>query len=98
MYYVIVATDEPGSLETRLAARPDHIARLHTLRQEGRLLTAGPCPALDADDPGSGGYTGSVIIAEFESLRAAQDWVDVDPYVQAGVYSDVSVKPFKKVF
>lgn len=98
MYYVIVASDKPDSLEARLAARPDHVARLQALREEGRLLTAGPCPALDAEDPGSAGYTGSVIIAEFESLNAAQHWADVDPYVHAGVYMDVAVKPFKQVF
>ncbi len=98
MYYVIVATDKPDSLENRLAARPDHVARLQALREEGRLLTAGPCPALDAEDPGSAGFTGSVIIAEFESLAAAQHWAEDDPYVHAGVYMDVAVKPFKQVF
>ncbi len=98
MYYVIFATDRPGSLDARLAARPDHVARLNALRDEGRLLTAGPCPAIDAEDPGAAGFTGSVIIAEFESLPAAQQWADDDPYVHAGVYVDVAVKPFKKVF
>lgn len=98
MYYVIIATDRPDSLEARLATRSDHVARLKALREEGRLLTAGPCPALDAEDPGSAGFTGSVIIAEFESLDAAQHWAEDDPYVRAGVYMDVAVKPFKKVF
>ncbi len=98
MYYVIVATDKPNSLADRLSARPNHIARLEALREEGRLLTAGPCPALDTEDPGDAGFTGSVIIAEFESLDAAQRWADDDPYVHAGVYLDVAVKPFKKVF
>ncbi len=98
MYYVIIATDKPDSLENRLAARPDHVARLEALREAGRLLTAGPCPALDAEDPGGAGFTGSVIIAEFESLDAAQHWAADDPYVHAGVYTDVAVKPFKKVF
>jgi uncharacterized protein YciI len=98
MYYVIVATDKSGSLEARLAARPDHVARLEALREEGRLLTAGPCPALDAEDPGDAGFTGSVIIAEFESLDAARQWAEDDPYVHAGVYVDVAVKPFKRAF
>ncbi len=98
MYYVIVATDNPHSLEARQAARPDHVARLEALRDAGRLLTAGPCPALDAEDPGDAGFTGSVIIAEFESLHAAQRWAEGDPYVHAGVYRDVAVKPFKQVF
>lgn len=98
MYYVIVAADAPDSLDARLAARPDHVARLQVLREEGRLLTAGPCPALDAEDPGDAGFSGSVIIAEFDSLAAAQEWAENDPYVHAGVYRDVDVKPFNNVF
>lgn len=98
MYYVIIASDNPHTLQDRLAARPDHVARLQTLRNEGRLLTAGPCPAIDGNNPGDQGFTGSVIIAEFESLDAAQRWAQEDPYVRAGVYRDVIVKPFKKVF
>ncbi|MGB5224031.1 MAG: YciI family protein [Arenicellales bacterium] len=98
MYYVILGTDVAGSLEKRIAARPEHLARLTQLQDEGRLLTAGPLPAIDSDDPGDAGFTGSIIIAEFESLSAAQQWAEKDPYMEAGVYTSVSVKPYKKVF
>lgn len=97
MWYVIYAEDAPGSLEKRLAARPDHLARLNDLQAEGRLLLAGPCPAIDAVDPGPAGFSGSVIVAEFSSLEAAQAWAAEDPYRKAGVYDRVTVKPFKKV-
>ena len=98
MYYVIYAQDRPDSLSQRLASRPDHLARLETLQSEGRLLVAGPCPAIDSNDPGAAGFTGSVIIADFPSLADAQTWANDDPYRKAGVYEQVSVKPFKKVF
>lgn len=98
MLYVIFAQDIPHSLEKRLAARPAHLARLQLLRDEGRLLTAGPLPAVDSNDPGAAGFTGSTVIAEFDSLVAAQAWADSDPYVEAGVYEKVVVKPYKKVF
>lgn len=98
MWYVIFAQDVPNSLTQRLSARPAHLARLQALRDEGRLLTAGPMPAIDTENPGDAGFTGSTVIAEFESLQAAQQWADNDPYVTAGVYAQVIVKPFKKVF
>jgi len=98
MLYVIFAQDTANSLEKRLAARPAHLARLQLLRDEGRLLTAGPLPAVDSNDPGAAGFTGSTVIAEFASLTEAQAWADSDPYVEAGVYESVVVKPFKKVF
>jgi len=98
MYYVIVASDKPGTLEARLSARSAHLARLKVLRSAGRLLTAGPCPAIDSEDPGSAGFTGSVIIAEFASLEDAQSWAQDDPYFHSGVYEDVHVRPFKQVF
>ena len=98
MLYAIIGTDVPDSLERRLAARPEHVARLQALQEEGRMVLAGPCPAIDSDDPGAAGFTGSVIVAEFESLEAARAWADSDPYVAAGVYDRVSVTPFKKVF
>ncbi|MBS0847209.1 YciI family protein [Citrobacter sp. JGM124] len=98
MLYVIFAQDIAHSLEKRLAARPDHLARLQKLRDEGRLLTAGPLPAIDSNDPGAAGFTGSAVIAEFNSLEEAKIWADNDPYVGAGVYENVVVKPFKKVF
>lgn len=97
MYYVIFATDKPGSLAKRLEARPAHLERLMELRESGRLLVAGPMPAIDSEDPGSEGFTGSTLIAEFTSLEEAQSWADADPYVAAGVYESVIVKPFKKV-
>ena len=98
MLCAIVAEDRPDSLSARLAARPAHLERLKTLQEEGRLILAGPFPAIDSPDPGPAGFSGSLIVAEFASLDAAQTWADADPYVIAGVYSKVSVKPFKKVF
>jgi hypothetical protein len=97
MWYVIIGEDVADSLPARLAARPAHLERLHTLRDAGRLLVAGPNPAIDANDPGEAGFTGSIIIAEFDSLEVAQSWADADPYRAAGVYQRVTVKPFKKV-
>ena len=98
MFYAIMATDKADSLSKRLAARPDHLARLQTLQDAGRLLLAGPHPAIDAADPGSAGFSGSLVVAEFASLEQAQAWADADPYVAAGVYQQVTVKPFKRVF
>ncbi|MFE8049890.1 YciI family protein [Brenneria goodwinii] len=98
MLYVIYAEDTAGSLENRLAARPDHLARLKQLQDQGRLITAGPFPAVDSEDPGKAGFTGSIIIAEFSSLQDAKTWADADPYVAANVYQQVTIKPFKKVF
>ena len=95
--YVINGEDVPDSLEKRLAARPAHLARIETLQQEGRLILAGPYPAIDSPEPGPAGFSGSLIVAEFESLEAAQVWAEADPYVTSGVYAKVSVKPFKKV-
>ncbi len=97
MFYVIIGEDRPGTLDQRMAARPDHVARLQALQAEGKLLLAGPCPAIDSPDPGPAGFSGSMIIAEFASLEAARTWADADPYVAAGVYEKVTVKPFKKV-
>lgn len=96
MPYLILGEDVPGSLEARLATRPAHLARLLALQAEGRLLLAGPCPAIDSPDPGPAGFSGSLIVAEFASLVEAQAWADADPYVAAGVYAKVTVKPFKK--
>lgn len=98
MLYVILCEDVTDSLEQRLATRPDHIARLQTLQAEGRLLLAGPLPNIDSEDPGPAGFAGSLIVAEFDSLQAAQCWADADPYCNAGVYKQVKVQPFKKVF
>ncbi|MTH46311.1 YciI family protein [Intestinirhabdus alba] len=98
MLYIIYAQDIADSLDKRLSVRPAHLARLQLLRDEGRLLTAGPMPAVDSNDPGAAGFTGSAVIAEFASLEEAQAWADADPYVAAGVYAQVSVKPYKKVF
>jgi uncharacterized protein YciI len=97
LYYAIVGEDVTDSLDKRLAARPDHLARLNQLKDEGRLLLAGPFPAIDSPDPGSAGFSGSLIVAAFDSLEAAQAWADADPYVAAGVYARVAVKPFKRV-
>ena len=96
-FYVINGEDVPDSLEKRLAARPAHLARIETLQQEGRLILAGPYPAIDSPEPGPAGFSGSLIVAEFESLEAAQVWAEADPYVTSAVYAKVSVKPFKKV-
>ena len=97
MLYVINGTDVENSLEKRKGARPAHIERLEQLKAEGRLIVSGPCPAIDSEDPGEAGFTGSVIIAEFNSLEDAKAWADADPYIAAGVYASVTVKPFKKV-
>ncbi len=98
MIYAVIAEDVPGTLEKRLAARPAHVERLQQLQTEGRLVLAGPHPAVDAEDPGSAGFTGSLVVAEFASLEEARAWADADPYVEAGVYGNVTVKPFRKVF
>ncbi|WP_133501480.1 YciI family protein [Cognatilysobacter terrigena] len=97
MWYVIDARDGQDVLQRRLEARPRHLERLHALRDAGRLLLAGPCPAIDAEDPGPAGFSGSVVVAEFESLEAAREWAKADPYVEAGVYASVDVRPFRKV-
>ena len=97
MLYAIIAEDVEGSLEKRVAARPKHLERLNKLRDEGRLIIAGPCPAIDSNDPGEAGFSGSLIVAEFDDLESAQAWADTDPFVAAGVYSSVVVKTFKKV-
>jgi len=97
MLYAIIATDAPDSLENRMATRPAHLARLEQLKDEGRLVLAGPHPAIDSNDPGTAGFTGSLVVAEFDSLQAAEQWAAADPYNAAGVYSAVVVKPFKKV-
>ncbi|UAN43622.1 YciI family protein [Serratia sp. JSRIV001] len=98
MLYLIYAQDVPGTLKQRMAVRPAHLARLQALRDEGRLVVAGPNPAIDSNDPGQAGFTGSTVIAEFPSLEAAKSWAAQDPYVDAGVYGEVTVKPFKQVF
>ena len=97
MWYAITGTDHPGSWSARLAARPAHLARLEALRDAGRLRLAGPFPAIDAADPGPAGFTGSLIVAEFDSLEDARVWAQADPYVAAGVYAAVDVQPFRKV-
>ncbi|MGV6808119.1 MAG: YciI family protein [bacterium] len=97
MWYAIISEDMPDSLPLRQKARPAHIERLEALKKEGRLLVAGPHPAIDTEDPGEAGFTGSLVIAEFESLAAAQAWADADPYVEGKVYQSVTVKPYKKV-
>lgn len=97
MLYIILGEDVAGSLENRLAARPAHLERLHALQADGRLILAGPCPAIDSPDPGPAGFSGSLIVAEFASLEAARSWADADPYIAAGVYEKVVIKPFKKV-
>ncbi len=97
MLYAIVATDFPNTLDKRMAVRPDHLARLVHLKDEGRLVLAGPLPAIDANDPGEAGFTGSLVVAEFDSLADAQTWAAADPYQAAGVYDRVVVKPFKRV-
>jgi len=98
MWYAVIGHDVPDSLDKRIAARPAHVARLQELQSQGRLLLAGPFPAVDAVEPGVAGYSGSLIVAEFASLAAAQDWANADPYVAAGVYAQVRVQPFRKTF
>lgn len=98
MLYAIFGNDVPNSSEKRKGARPAHLARLQKLQDEGRLVLAGPFPAVDAIDPGAAGFSGSLIVAEFTSLASAQAWADADPYVAAGVYAQVAVRPYKKVF
>jgi len=97
MWYAIIGQDTPDSLDKRMAARPAHLARLQALQDEGRLLLAGPFPAVDAIDPGAAGFTGSLIVAEFASLRAAQEWAAADPYAATGVFGQITVQPFRKV-
>lgn len=97
MWYAIISQDVPDSLPKRLSVRPAHLERLQALNDAGRLLIAGPHPAIDSEDPGSAGFTGSLVVAEFASLADAQQWADADPYVAAGVYQQVLVKPFRKV-
>jgi len=97
MLYAIIATDIENTLSKRLQARPDHLARLQALKDEGRLILAGPHPAIDSNDPGEDGFSGSLVVAEFVTLADAQSWADADPYINAGVYDQVIVKPFKKV-
>lgn len=97
MFYAIISEDIENSAPLRREARPAHLARLEALKEEGRLMLAGPCPAIDSDDPGPAGFTGSLVIAEFDTLANAKQWADADPYVAAGVYKAVAVKPFKKV-
>lgn len=97
MWYAIEGHDGAGVLERRLQARPQHLARLTALRDAGRLMLAGPCPAIDAEDPGPAGFSGSIVIAEFPSLAEARAWADADPYVAAGVYERVDVRPFRPV-
>lgn len=98
MLYAIIGEDVSHSLAKRLAARPAHLERLHALQNEGRLILAGPFPAIDSENPSDAGFTGSLIVAEFDDLAHAQQWADSDPYIEAGVYANVTVKPFKKVF
>ena len=98
MLYAIIGQDTPDSISKRLAARPAHVARLHALQEEGRLILAGPFPAVDANDPAAAGFSGSLIVAEFASLPDAETWAQADPYVAAGVYAQVVVKPFRKTF
>lgn len=97
MYYLIYSEDVANSLPLRMTVREQHLARLSELQLQGRLLVAGPCPAIDNENPGEAGFTGSLIIAQFESLTEAQTWADQDPYISAGVYEKVTVKPYKKV-
>lgn len=98
MLYAIISEDVANSLDRRMSARPAHIARLQDLQNAGKLVLAGPHPAHDTENPGAAGFTGSLIVAEFDTLAAASQWADADPYIDAGVYAKVTVKPFKKVF
>ena len=98
MLYAIIAEDVENSLEKRLATRPAHLERLNALLDQGRLILAGPHPAIDSEDPGEAGFSGSLVVAEFDDMEAAQSWANDDPYVHAGVYDKVTIKPFKKVF
>ena len=98
MLYAIIAEDVKNSLKKRLAARPAHLERLNALLDQGRLILAGPHPAIDSEDPGEAGFSGSLVVAEFDDIEAAQTWANDDPYKHAGVYEKVTVKPFKKVF
>jgi len=98
MWYAIISEDIDNSLEKRKRVRDEHIARLQSLQDDGRILIAGPHPKIDSEDPGPAGFTGSLIVAEFDSLEDAKSWADADPYIKAGVYKNVIVKPFKKVF
>lgn len=97
MWYAIISQDVENSLPLRKSARPQHIARLNTLKDQGRLLIAGPNPAIDSEDPGEAGFSGSLVVAEFASIEEAKAWADADPYVEAGVYAEVTVKPYKLV-
>jgi len=97
MFYAVIAEDKPNSLQKRLEVRPEHLERIKQLNNEGRLLLAGPHPSIDAEDPGEAGFSGSLIVAEFDSLEHAKQWVDVDLFVKAGVYDKITVKPFRKV-
>jgi len=96
MLYVIIGEDHPGTLDQRLAARPAHVERLQALQADGRLILAGPCPAIDSPDPGPAGFAGSLIVAEFDSLASAEAWLREDPYVQQGVFARTTVRPFRK--
>lgn len=98
MLYAIISTDVADSLAKRLAVRPAHLQRLQDLQDQGRLVLAGPHPAIDSENPGDAGFTGSLVVAEFDTLEAAKDWADADPYLEGGVYENVTVKPFKQVF
>jgi uncharacterized protein YciI len=97
MWYVIIGKDIEDSLQLRMKTRDSHLASLNDLTDQGRILVAGPIPAIDNEDPGEAGFSGSIIIAEFKSLQDAEDWANQDPYVKAGVFSEITVKPFKKV-
>ncbi len=97
MFYALIGEDAPGTLETRLAVRAEHLARLEALRDEGRLLLAGPMPAIDAPDPGPAGFAGSLVVAEFDSLASAEHWLAEDPYARQGVFARTTVRPFRKV-
>ncbi|OUS23053.1 hypothetical protein A9R01_16930 ['Osedax' symbiont bacterium Rs2_46_30_T18] len=97
MLYAFICQDHPNSLQQRLQARPEHLARLQSLKEQGRLIIAGPHPAIDSEDPGQAGFSGSLIVADFENLATAEQWAAEDPYQKVGVYKKVSVKPFKKV-